>query len=198
MRERQKILSALTDEELAAEFQQGTIEAFNLLVGRYKDALVNFVFRYVGNSDEADDIVQDTFVRVYKHIDQYKPVAKFSTWIYTIATNLARTQYQRKKKWGLFAFGNRDEDDDERGNEIRDVQLLPDDIADSALLHEHIEDALKQLAQPFREVVILYEIEERSYEEICQITGLNIGTVKSRLNRGRTKLQELLKDLVHE
>ncbi len=194
----EKPLSACSDEELANVFRQGRVEGFNLLVGRYKNPLVNFVYRYLGDYDEANDVVQDTFVRVYHHIDQYKPVAKFSTWLYTIATNLARTQYRKRTKWGIFSFKNRHEDEDEPRNELVDTKLLPDELVDSAFLHERIEDALLELAEPYREVVILFEIEEKSYEEICDITGLNIGTVKSRLNRGRAKLQELLKDLMEK
>ncbi|MBI5214938.1 MAG: sigma-70 family RNA polymerase sigma factor [Ignavibacteriae bacterium] len=188
----------MTDEELVTVFKSGKVEAFNELIGRFKDPLVNYIYRYLGDFDEADDIVQDTFVRVFRHIDQYQPIAKFSTWIYTIATNLARTQYQRRKRWGIFSFGHRDDEDDERSQELRDEQLLPDAIADGSLLHEQIQQALNKLAPVFREVIVLYEIEEKSYEEICEITGQNMGTVKSRLNRARAKLQLLLKEFVSE
>ncbi len=194
----QRLLRDYSDEELVSVFKNGKVEAFNELVGRFKDPLVNFVFRYLGDYDAADDVVQDTFVRVYRHIDQYQPIAKFSSWIYTIATNLARTQYQKRKRWGLFSFGHRDDEDDDRGNELRDEQLLPDAIANGSLLHEHIQQALNKLAPVFREAIVLYEIEEKSYEEICEITGQNMGTVKSRLNRARAKLQVLLRDVVDE
>lgn len=194
----QRPLRDLTDEELVTVFKSGKVEAFNELIGRFKDPLVNYIYRYLGDFDEADDIVQDTFVRVFRHIDQYQPIAKFSTWIYTIATNLARTQYQRRKRWGIFSFGHRDDEDDERSQELRDEQLLPDAIADGSLLHEQIQQALNKLAPVFREVIVLYEIEEKSYEEICEITGQNMGTVKSRLNRARAKLQLLLKEFVSE
>ncbi len=185
-----------SDEELVTAFKCGKVEAFNELVGRFKDPLVNYVYRYLGDFDEADDVVQDTFVRVYRHIDQYQPIAKFSTWIYTIATNLARTQYQKRKRWGLFSFGHRGDDEDYQGQELRDEQLLPDAIANGSLLHEQIQQALDELAPVFREAIVLYEIEEKSYEEICEITGQNMGTVKSRLNRARAKLQVLLRDVV--
>jgi RNA polymerase sigma-70 factor (ECF subfamily) len=193
-----KPLRDLLDEELVTVFKSGKVEAFNELVGRFKDPLVNYVYRYLGDFDEADDVVQDTFVRVYRHIDQYQPIAKFSTWIYTIATNLARTQYQRRKRWGIFSFGHRDDEDDERSHELRDNELLPDALANGSLLHEHIQQALNKLAPVFREVIVLYEIEEKSYEEICEITGQNMGTVKSRLNRARAKLQGMLREFVDE
>ena len=197
MPEEKGTLAAATDEELAAEFQQGKIEAFNLLVGRYKHALVNYVYRYLGDYDGADDIVQETFVRVYNHIDSYKPVAKFSTWIYTIATNLARTQYRRQQRWGFFGI-NKSNLDEREEVQFPDQEVLPDEIAGNAILHEHVEEALSKLPAPFREIVILFSIEEKSYEEICEITGQNMGTVKSRLNRGRAKLRELLSDVMNE
>ncbi len=185
----------IPDEVLARAFREGDSGAFYRLVDRYKDSLINFAYRYTGNRDDAEDIVQDTFVRVYHHIDQYKPVAKFSTWLYTITTNLARTHYRKRKQWGSFFFGGRDE---ERENEREPVDnsILPDQAADSALLHERIEQALQELPQALREIIILFEIEEKSYLEICEITGLNMGTVKSRLNRAKAKLQVLLRDVI--
>ncbi|MBI3189139.1 MAG: sigma-70 family RNA polymerase sigma factor, partial [Ignavibacteriales bacterium] len=103
-----------------------------------------------------------------------------------------------RKRWGLFSFGHRDDEDGEHKHELRDEQLLPDVIANGSLLHEHIQQALNELSPVFREAIVLYEIEEKSYEEICEITGQNMGTVKSRLNRARAKLQALLRDVVDE
>jgi RNA polymerase sigma-70 factor (ECF subfamily) len=84
----------VTDEQLIARFQQGDVQAFDILVRRYKDQLLNFVFRFVGNRSDAEDIVQETFLRVYKNKHYYKEIAKFSTWVYTIAGNLAKTELQ--------------------------------------------------------------------------------------------------------
>src|SRR5689334_21662305 len=87
-----------SDEELIALFQDGDESAFSILVGRYKDALVNFAFRFMGDYDEADDVAQETFVRVYRNKLAYRPVAKFSTWLYTIASNLSKTALRRRKR----------------------------------------------------------------------------------------------------
>jgi RNA polymerase sigma-70 factor (ECF subfamily) len=191
-------LQTQSDEELIAAFQQGRQDAYNLLVGRYKDPLINFVYRYLGDYDQADDVVQETFIRLYYKKDTYKPIAKFSTWIYTIATNLAKTQLRNRKRRVIFSLTRRGEEEREMQHEIPDERYAADSVADSSLKQEIIQKALNSIPEKYREAVILCDIQELSYEEICAITGLNIGTVKSRLNRGRTRLQELLKTLMNE
>src|SRR5437867_11955697 len=89
----------LTDEELIAAFQHGQAGAFDAIVGRHKDQLVNFAYRYLGDRDEANDVVQESFLRLYSNANAYKPIAKFSTWLTTIVVNLARTQLRRRKRW---------------------------------------------------------------------------------------------------
>lgn len=187
--------TTLTDEQLIAEFQQGRQEAFTMLVERYKDQIVNFCYRYLGDYDEADDVAQETFLRLYHKKDQYKPIAKFSTWLYTIATNLAKTHLRRRKRFAFFSF--KSEDDDKR-NDIPDNRYPADAEADRSMKDEMIQKALHSISPKYREVVVLCDIQELSYEEISAITGVNIGTVKSRLNRGRAQLKELLKELHDE
>ena len=198
MSQTQTAVHEQTDEELIAAFQDGETRAFDLIVGRYKDKLVNFVYRYLGDYDEADDVVQETFVRVYWKRESYKPVAKFSTWIYTIATNLAKTHLRRRKRHALFSLTSQAEGYDEREQEIPDVRYLADASVDSTLKHEIIQKALDSISAKYREVVILFDIQQLSYNEICVITGLNIGTVKSRLSRGRALLRPMQKDIVND
>ncbi|MCX6152132.1 MAG: sigma-70 family RNA polymerase sigma factor [Ignavibacteriales bacterium] len=189
-------LSTLTDEQLISEFQiNNTVEAYELLVKRYKDPLMNFVYRFVGDRDVSSDVVQDTMIRFYLNKDSYKSFAKFSTWIYTIATNLAKNELKRRKRKRLFSIDN---DDDEQEIVIKDNAALPDVLADSELKNRIIEKALSKVKPVYREVVILRDVQDLSYEEIAEITGLSIGTVKSRINRGRTQLQKLLKFIYHE
>lgn len=189
-------LQALSDEELIAEFQaNNTIEAYELLVKRYKDPLTNFVFRFVGDKDAAVDIVQDTMIRFYLNKESYKSFAKFSTWIYTIAGNLAKNELKRRKRKRFVSIHS---DDDEGTIDIRDKGALPDAITDSGIKNAIIEEALNKVKPVYREVVILRDIQELSYEEIAEITGLSIGTVKSRINRGRAQLQKMLKHIYRE
>ncbi len=191
-------VSALSDEQLIAEFQNSNEAAFKELVHRFKDPLTNYLFRFVGSWDDCNDLVQDTFVRVHRSRHSYKPIAKFSTWIYTIATNLAKSHIRRKKVRIFFSIQGGEKGDDSRPYEIQDERPDPEVRADSSLKEERIQDALKKLAVKYREVLVLREIQELSYEEIADITGINIGTVKSRINRGRARLQEMLCDLLEE
>jgi len=193
-------LSALTDEELIKEFQDhDTLEAYELLVKRFKDPLINFVYRFVGDKDVSTDIVQDTMVKFYLNKDSYKSFAKFSTWIYTIAGNLAKNELKRRKRRKIYSLQQNMDDEDGKSLQIEDKSFFePDREADSVIKNELIQKALNKVKPVYREVVILRDIEEFSYEEIAEITDLSIGTVKSRINRGRNQLQKLLINIYKE
>ncbi len=186
-----------TDEELIFEFQQNdTIRAFEILVQRYKNPLMNFVFRFLGDYETCCDVVQETMIKVYRNKHSYKSIARFSTWIYTIAGNLAKTELQkraRKKSFSINSYG-----EDEETFEIPDETYRPDVITDSGIKEKIIQNALLKIPEVYREMVILRDIQEMTYEEIAEITGVEIGTVKSRINRGRAKLQELLKHIYNK
>ncbi|HQU72574.1 MAG TPA: sigma-70 family RNA polymerase sigma factor [Calditrichia bacterium] len=184
----------VTDEQLIAQFQRGDLQAFDVLVQRYKDQLLNYVFRFVGNRVDAEDIVQETFLRVYKNKHYYKEIAKFSTWVYTIAGNLAKTELRRRKRRKLFSVSNFV--NEERDFDIPDPNRSPDQRVDGALKDEIIQKAIDKLPAKFKEVIILRDIQEFAYEEISEILNIPLGTVKSRVNRGRLKLQEDLKFLL--
>jgi RNA polymerase sigma-70 factor (ECF subfamily) len=193
-----KDLNALPDEDLIIEFQQNnTVRAFEILVQRYKNPLTNYVFRFIGDYEACIDIVQETMIKVYRYKDSYSSVAKFSTWIYTIAGNLARTEYQRRKRRKLFSINSYGDNKDEVFN-IPDESYRPDVITDSGIKDKIIQNALLKVSPAYREVVVLRDIQDLSYEEIAEITGLNVGTVKSRINRGRAQLQKMLKGIYKE
>ncbi|HEY3251343.1 MAG TPA: sigma-70 family RNA polymerase sigma factor [Ignavibacteria bacterium] len=187
----------LTDEELICKFQEGSTVAYTEIVYRYKDKLVNFVYRYVGNYDDCEDIAQDALVKVYTSKHLYKEIAKFSTWVYTIAINLAKTKAIKKQKMKTFSLSDA-YDDEDKDFDIPDEAFTPDIDVNAKFLNQHIQNALNQINENYRELVILRDVEDLSYEEIVDITGLPMGTVKSRINRGREKLQELLKDIYKE
>ncbi len=187
----------LTDEELIFSFQAGNAEAYSEIVNRYKNRLVNFVYRYVGNYDDSEDIAQDTLVKVYVSKHLYKEIAKFSTWIYTIAINLAKTKAIKKSKYKVFSLSDA-YDDEDKDFDIPDEAILPDTDAERVIQDKYIQKALSSIKEEYRKLVILRDVEDFSYEEICDMTGLPMGTVKSRINRGREKLQKLLKDIYKE
>lgn len=190
-------LNEFSDEELILEFQNnGSERAFEILVQRFKNPLTNFVYRFLGDYDSCADIVQDTFVKVYRYKDNYSSLAKFSTWIYTIAGNLARTEYQRRRRRNFFSISSYG--DEEKTFDIPDNSYRPDVAADANMKNEIIQKALLKVRDSYREAVILRDIQELSYEEIAEIMQIEVGTVKSRINRGRAELKKYLKDIYND
>jgi RNA polymerase sigma-70 factor, ECF subfamily len=183
----------ITDEVLIARFQDGDVQAFDTLVRRYKDQLLNYVYRFVGNRNDAEDLVQETFLRVYKNKHYYKEIAKFSTWVYTIAGNLAKTELRRRKRRKIFSVSNFV--NEERDYDIPDLAKNPESEVDGSLKDDIIQKAIEKLPSKFKEVILLRDVQGFAYEEISQILSIPLGTVKSRVNRGRLKLQEDLKFL---
>ena len=178
----------VTDEVLIAQFQQGDVQAFDVLVRRYKDQLLNYVYRFVNSRVEAEDVVQETFLRVYKNKHYYKEIAKFSTWIYTIAGNLAKTELRKRKRRNILSISNFV--NDERDYDIPDKADSPEKQVDGSMKDEMVQAAIQNLPPKFKEVIVLRDIQGFAYDEISQIIDVPLGTVKSRVNRGRLKLQE--------
>ncbi|MEJ2054040.1 MAG: sigma-70 family RNA polymerase sigma factor [Calditrichaceae bacterium] len=185
-----------TDEELIARFQNGDNYAFDLLVKRYKDPLMNFVFRFVGDKNEAEDIVQETFLRLFKNKHYYKEIAKFSTWIYTIAGNLAKTELRKRKRRKLFSISHYMST--EKDYDIPDEETSPESDTNTVITDKIIQNAIDKLSPKFKQVIVLRDIQGFSYEEIAEIVNIPLGTVKSRVNRARLKLQEDLQDLMED
>jgi len=186
-------LSQLSDEELIKRFQDGDLYAFDLIVHRYKDALFNFTYRYLASSQEAEDVVQETFLRIFRNRFAYRQIAKFSTWIYTIAGNLAKTELRKRKRRQLVYTSDMGYDDKEY--EIEDTQANTERDVDSVLTEKLIQDAIAKLPDRFRKVILLVDVQELSYEEVSKILRVPLGTVKSRVNRARLKLQGMLQDV---
>ncbi len=183
-------MNDITDEQLIAQFQQGDEGAFVQLVDRYKDRLINFVYRFLNDMTDAEDLVQETFLKVYKNKHAYREIAKFSTWIYTIAGNLARSELRKRKRRKTYTMSDMSFEDNEF-NPI-DPDKDTEGIVFNSYAGEEIMKAIKALQEPFRTIIILRDIQELSYEDISTILDIPMGTVKSRVNRARLKLQETL------
>lgn len=190
-------LQQLSDEDLMERFQSGYEEAFNLLVERYQDRLHNFLYRYTHNHQDCEDLVQETFFRVFRSRHSYERIAKFSTWMYTIAINLAKSLYKKKKRMTTVTIHKDPDDSEDRPMKLEDNGILPDDSLHEKMCMDELEKALMELTEDFREVVVLRDIQQLTYEEIADIADLPMGTVKSRINRGRAHLQELLENHVY-
>ncbi len=191
-----KQLDSLSNEDLMERFQDGCESSFNLLVNRFKDRLHNFLYRYTHDHQDCEDLVQETFLRVYRSRQSYERIAKFSTWMYTIALNLARSLYKKKKRMTTVTIHKDENDPEDAAMKIEDDTILPDDSLHEKMCMNELEKALPKLNEDFREVVLLRDIQQLSYDEVAEITELPMGTVKSRINRGRAQLQDLLKNYV--
>ncbi len=182
-----------TDEELVKRFQNGDERAYIELVKRYKDRLLNFVYRYLNSYEQSEDVVQDTLMKLYTSAHMYREIAKFSTWIFTIAANLAKSELRRLKRRRVVSIHTMGFDDKEY--EIPSDSYDPARETESNYGEKQIQEAIDTLPDQFKTVIILREVQQLSYEEISRILGISIGTVKSRINRGRQRLQKMLKDL---
>ncbi|MEX2526003.1 MAG: sigma-70 family RNA polymerase sigma factor [Gemmatimonadota bacterium] len=191
-------LSSLSDSDVVQQFLDGEPRAFGELVDRYDSRLINFVYRTVGDRERAQDLVQETFVRVYRHLHRFDQSKKFSTWIYTIASNLAKNELRNRSRNPLVLFQTikRNWEADHRPLEWEDHSYKPDDLFRKRHLREMVEKAVQELPEHHRIVFVLRELEGKTYEDIADITGVNLGTVKSRLNRARNNFARIIAPLV--
>ncbi|MCX7387571.1 MAG: sigma-70 family RNA polymerase sigma factor [Planctomycetota bacterium] len=173
----------------------GDSVAFEQLVMRYQDRLVGFFFHLVQDRSACEDLAQETFLRVYKSRERYEPTARFSTWLFRIAHNLASNQKRGASRRREIPLGSPAGDDDFRPQHqfLADKSaLMPTRQLDSREIRDVVRNAVEELTEGQRTAVILHKFEEMSYEEIGEIMGLGIVAVKSLLSRARGKLKESL------
>ncbi len=187
-------LRAMDDSGVVSAFLGGEERAFAELVDRYQTRLLNFIYRTIGDREKAEDLVQEVFVRVYRHLHRFDRSKKFSTWAYTIASNLAKNELRNRSRNPLVLFQTvqKNWQDDDRPLQFEDSTSRPDDMYRKRFLREIVEESVAKLPEHHRNVFILRELEGKSYEEIAEITDCNLGTVKSRLNRARNSFAEIV------
>ncbi len=183
------------DSAVVSAFLAGEERAFQELAERYQTRLLNFIFRTIGDRERAEDLVQEVFIRVYRHIHRFDRSKKFSTWIYTIASNLAKNELRNRSRNPLVFFQTikKNWQDDDRPLQFEDHSARPDDLYRKRHLRELVEALVAQLPEHHRQVFVLRELEGKSYEEIAEITGSPLGSVKGRLHRARRELIEILR-----
>jgi len=177
--------------------------AFNELVVTYQRRVFALVFRMLGRRDEAEDLAQEVFVQVFKAIDQFRGDSKLSTWIYRIAVNLCknRTKYLSRRHANdqddVDAMADRLPFSAAKGVSVGGISR-PDELVEGMQLEVVVKRAIAQIEPEFREVLILRDVEDMSYEEIAEVTGLADGTVKSRIHRARAQLRTLVEKAMGE
>ena len=187
------------DAGVVTAFLGGEERAFTELTERYQTRLLNFIYRTIGDRDRAEDLVQEVFIRVYRHLHRFDRSKKFSTWVYTIASNLAKNELRNRSRSPLVLFQTMrgsQTDEEERPLQFEDTTSRPDDMYRKRHLRELVEQTVAQLPEHHRQVFVLRELEGKSYEEIAEITACNLGTVKSRLNRARTAFAAIIEPFV--
>ncbi|MBM3285972.1 MAG: sigma-70 family RNA polymerase sigma factor [Candidatus Eisenbacteria bacterium] len=186
-------LDRLSDEGLMEEIVRGSEAAFAALVARYQSRIINVVARLIGDRDRAREIAQETFLRVFIHRERYRPSGKFSTWLYTIAMNLGKNEIRRRvRARGSVSLDKLLEVAGDSGGFVADPSPGPDRLFRRREVETKVAAAVERLPRKFREVVVLRDIQQLSYEEIGEVLRIPGGTVRSRINRARLALKELL------
>ncbi len=185
----------MTDAQLIEKFLHGDVSAFNTLVGRWERSLYNFILRYVGNREEAKDICQMAFMRVFRNLKGLRDPEKFSSWVYQIAVNVCRDELKKKSRRKTYSLNNFQDDDAKIENPNlkmeRTVATDPDLAAQKRDIRDLLNKALQSIPEEQRVVVIMKEYQGLKFTEIAETLGISINTAKSRMYYGLSALKKV-------
>jgi len=187
------------DVQLMLKVAVGDNSAFEQLVLRYQDRLVGFFFHLVHDRTAAEDLAQEAFLRIFRSRERYEPTARFSTWLFRIAHNLASNQKRgaaRRREIQMASGSGAHDFRPDQQNLLEKSALMPTRQLDSVELRTVVRNAIEELSERQRTAVILHKFEEMSYEEIGEIMGLGPVAVKSLISRARGKLKEALEKFI--
>lgn len=176
----------MEEQELIRQVQEGDEMAFSKIVRIYKNKIVNFLWQLTGDYEKAVELGQETFMRVYFKAYRYKPIAPLSSWIYTIASNLAKTEMKKMRKYSVVSL-------EDIQNKYAEGIVFTENPANSELI-KNVRRAISSLHHRYRIPIILKDIEGFSQEEIAQILQKPLGTIKARISRGRNYLRKELEE----
>jgi RNA polymerase sigma-70 factor (ECF subfamily) len=180
------------DEDLMVQYQRGEVRAFELLLARHRRPVYNFILRFVGDKETAEDLLQEAFLRVIKGADNYKRQAKFTTWLYTIARNLCVDQSRRRKHRkhaSLDAPMSASEDSNTLLDVIPSSEMASDRKSVNKELHATMQRAIAALVEEQREVFLMREFLDMPFKQIADVVGVPENTVKSRMRYALEKLR---------
>lgn len=187
------------DHDLIALARTGSEKAYRELLDRYQRPVFSLVYRMVRDRELAEDLAQETFVKVFNHLDRFNPKYKFSSWIFKIASNLAIDTLRKREPTTISIDGSRNAGTQD---EIDATQITvesgdenPEEFLEAKELGQEIERAIGLLRPDYRTAILLRHVEGRPYEEISEIMGVPLGTVKTYIHRARTELRESLAHL---
>jgi len=188
----------VADLLLVERCKQDDIDAYELLVERYRNKILNYVARYCGSTTDAEDLTQEVFIKAYLAIKKFRGQCSFQTWLFQIANNVCVDRFRRTRRervaYSLDDPVETDEGEVER--EIPDWSWDPQAVAESRELQARVQKALSGMSEKLRSVIVLHDLEGLRYEEIAEILQIPLGTVKSRLFNARIELRNRLRSYV--
>ncbi len=190
---------SLTDQEVVAHARKGREAAYRELIGRYERPVLSLIYRMVRNREKSEDLAQETFIKVLNALDRYDPSYKFSSWIFKIANNTALDALRRKEPQTLSLQGSPHASTAEEAEASSLTAVsgdeTPEEYAENRELGVQIEMAMEKLRPEYRTAIVLWHMEARPYDEIAEIMGLPLGTVKTYIHRARNELRRHLAHL---
>jgi RNA polymerase sigma-70 factor (ECF subfamily) len=180
-----------SDQELIREIQSGTTSSFRVLVERHKDRAFTLALRLLRHRTDAEEALQDAFLRAFQALDDFRGEAKFGTWFYKIVYNVCLTRLGRTKPdTGHFSF--QDDEDEKITLQLASDDSLPDETLEQSEFMTLISQEIERMPEHYRTIITLYYINELSYEEMSDILQLPLGTIKTHLFRGRALLRSTM------
>lgn len=184
--------SSTPDLDLAVRHRYGDPKAFDEVYQQYSKMVYNLAFRMAGTSEKAEDFTQEIFIRIYRHLGRFNGRSTLKTWVYRVAINHCRSKLSRRR---FFFQPLAEEQDEEQGVQLVDDKRDPEDLMLARDAEARIRRGLRQVKPVFREAVILRDLEGLAYDEIAEILKVRIGTVRSRIARGREQLRVILEQM---
>lgn len=180
------------DDVLIKKSQQGDMEAFEQLVIQYEKNVYNIAYRLTGNSEDASDLAQEAFIKVYRSIKSFRGEASFTTWLYHVVANVCKDHLRKKKIKTTSLDEPLTIEGQQLEKQIKHDSLLPDELLEQRELQLYVQKQITQMPNDYRIILIMREYMELSYEEIANQLNISMGTVKSRLSRARNMLKEMV------
>ena len=183
----------IDEKELIRQAKSGNLKAYEEIIGLYEKKVFSTIYYMVKNDNEVEDIAQEVFIKIYKNLGNFKEESSLYTWIYRITVNVGIDEFKKRKKV-VYLDEKIDTKDGEVELQLSDDSKSPTDIAEDNDLKDKLEKCIKKLPESQRMMIILRDIKGFTYMEIAEIMKMNLGTVKSKINRARASLKELLEE----
>lgn len=184
----------VSDEDLMLDCKKGDLSAYELLVRRYQDAIINYIHFTINDYHRAEDLAQETFLRVFKHASRYEVKASFKSWLYTIATNLTRNEIRNRARRNTYFLEDLVDENEDVYHSVYmiDETLQPDLLLERKERQQIVKKAMKMLPENQCTALTLVTYQELSYEEIADILNCSLGAVKSLIHRARQNIKDIL------